>query len=360
MSHAKLPNQEMAALWNGASGRPGWTSRRCSTRCIRPSRSCWPTRSPRAVRARYSTSAAAPAAPRWPSRAASARADMRRHRHLRAADRRWRARARSARAWPQTSSALTRRRTPSTPASFDMMISRFGVMFFDDPVAAFANLRRALDATPARCRLRGVPVDRGKSVHDDGRARRGPDAAGHTAAQTGRARAIRVRGSPTRAAHSRETAGWSGVELAPIDVECAFPARALERFFTRLGPVGQALRRRRRGLREQREPDGSRAFTALRRRRGGPLHRACWIASQSRRPQSGGDHSARAAHREPVDAQRGLAHAHRHALPFLAAGADAVVELEIVAHHRHAREHVGAVADERGALDAARRACRSR
>ena len=29
------------------------------------------------------------------------------------------------------------------PASFDMMISRFGVRFFEDPVAAFANLRRA-------------------------------------------------------------------------------------------------------------------------------------------------------------------------------------------------------------------------
>ncbi len=29
------------------------------------------------------------------------------------------------------------------PASFDLIISRFGVMFFDDPVAAFANLARA-------------------------------------------------------------------------------------------------------------------------------------------------------------------------------------------------------------------------
>jgi SAM-dependent methyltransferase len=30
------------------------------------------------------------------------------------------------------------------PASFDLLFSRFGVMFFDDPVAAFANLYRAL------------------------------------------------------------------------------------------------------------------------------------------------------------------------------------------------------------------------
>ena len=31
-----------------------------------------------------------------------------------------------------------------TPASFDLLFSRFGVMFFDDPVSAFRNLRAAL------------------------------------------------------------------------------------------------------------------------------------------------------------------------------------------------------------------------
>ena len=31
-----------------------------------------------------------------------------------------------------------------TPASVDAVISRFGVMFFDDPVAAFANMARAI------------------------------------------------------------------------------------------------------------------------------------------------------------------------------------------------------------------------
>jgi SAM-dependent methyltransferase len=33
---------------------------------------------------------------------------------------------------------------PFPPARFDLVFSRFGVMFFADPVAAFANLRRAL------------------------------------------------------------------------------------------------------------------------------------------------------------------------------------------------------------------------
>ena len=33
---------------------------------------------------------------------------------------------------------------PFPPESFDLAFSRFGVMFFDDPTAAFANIRRAL------------------------------------------------------------------------------------------------------------------------------------------------------------------------------------------------------------------------
>jgi len=33
---------------------------------------------------------------------------------------------------------------PFEPASFDLLVSRFGVMFFADPVLAFANMRRAL------------------------------------------------------------------------------------------------------------------------------------------------------------------------------------------------------------------------
>jgi SAM-dependent methyltransferase len=36
--------------------------------------------------------------------------------------------------------------SPFDPARFDAVISRFGVMFFDDPVAAFTNLRRAIKA----------------------------------------------------------------------------------------------------------------------------------------------------------------------------------------------------------------------
>ena len=45
------------------------------------------------------------------------------------------------------------------PDSFDVVISRFGVMFFDDPVAAFTNLRRATKSG-GRLVFRRTPIQR--------------------------------------------------------------------------------------------------------------------------------------------------------------------------------------------------------
>src|SRR5215469_2449873 len=59
---------------------------------------------------------------------------------------------------------------------------------------------------------------------------------------------------------------------------------------------------------------------------------------------------AGAAHRESVDPQCRLSDANRDTLSVLATGTDAVVELQIVPHHAHAREYIGAIADECGAF----------
>src|SRR5207249_4501392 len=58
----------------------------------------------------------------------------------------------------------------------------------------------------------------------------------------------------------------------------------------------------------------------------------------------------RASHGEMADLDRGNAHAHRDALPVLAAGADAGVEFEVVADGGDARQHCRPVADEGRAL----------
>src|SRR5215475_11088089 len=58
----------------------------------------------------------------------------------------------------------------------------------------------------------------------------------------------------------------------------------------------------------------------------------------------------RAADRDAVHAQRGLTDADRHALAVLAAGADARVELEVIADHGDAVEVGRSVPDQHGAL----------
>jgi SAM-dependent methyltransferase len=163
------------------------------------------------------------------------------------------------------------------PASFDFMISRFGVMFFDDPVAAFANLRRAARSGGELRLVVFRSIDENPFMTTAERAAapwlpnippRKPNAPGQFAFAD-RARVLGI----------LDGAGWSSGELAPVDIECAFPATELERFFTRLGPLGQVLREadeatRQRVVREVRagfEPfvrDGQVRFTS-----------ACWMVS---------------------------------------------------------------------------------
>src|SRR4030081_1588752 len=61
--------------------------------------------------------------------------------------------------------------------------------------------------------------------------------------------------------------------------------------------------------------------------------------------------SGRAADRESFDPERRLADADGHALAVLATGPNTVVELQVIADHRDARQHVRTVADQGGALE---------
>jgi len=128
---------------------------------------------------------------------------------------------------------------PLERASFDAITSRFGVMFFNDPVAAFTNLRGA--ARPG-ANLRAVvwrsaaenpfmtAAERAAApLLPDLPARR-PDEPGQFAfADSDRVRRI------------LEESGWSAIDIQPIDVPCAMPESALVRYFTQLGPVGRIL-----------------------------------------------------------------------------------------------------------------------
>lgn len=128
---------------------------------------------------------------------------------------------------------------PFERAAFDMITSRFGVMFFDDPVAAFANLHRAArsGATLELIAWRS-PADNAFMTAAERAAApllpelppRQPDAPGQFAFANG-----------DRVRRILEQSGWSALDIRPLDVRCAFPARELDRYLTRLGPLGRVL-----------------------------------------------------------------------------------------------------------------------
>ncbi len=125
------------------------------------------------------------------------------------------------------------------PASLDMIISRFGVMFFEDPVQAFANLRRAATDNAG---LRFVAwrsaaenpfmttAERAAAPLLPNLPARRPDAPGQFAF------------ADQRRVHSiLEESGWAGIDIHPFDVACALSEEELVHYVTRLGPVGLLL-----------------------------------------------------------------------------------------------------------------------
>jgi len=124
-------------------------------------------------------------------------------------------------------------------ASIDMIVSRFGVMFFNDPIRAFANLRgAAADGAPLRCIVWRSPAENPFMTAAEqaaepllpGVSKRLPNEPG----QFGFADHDHVRRILT-------ASGWRGIDIAPIDVDCVFPASELEFYVGTLGPVGRSL-----------------------------------------------------------------------------------------------------------------------
>jgi SAM-dependent methyltransferase len=124
-------------------------------------------------------------------------------------------------------------------AQFDAIVSRFGVMFFGDPVRAFANLRAAArdDARMTLVTWRSAEENPFMTTAERAAApllpeipAREPGAPGQFAfADPGHVQGILA------------AAGWTGVELAPFDFACTMREDELATYFTRLGPLARAL-----------------------------------------------------------------------------------------------------------------------
>ena len=129
---------------------------------------------------------------------------------------------------------------PFEPASFDTIVSRFGVMFFADPVRAFANLRSAVrrGGDLALIAWRGPEENPFMTAAERAAAPFLPDVPPRRADAPGQfafADARRVRGIVERS-------GWERVDVQPLDVACTLAKSDLVGYVTRIGPIGRALR----------------------------------------------------------------------------------------------------------------------
>jgi len=162
-------------------------------------------------------------------------------------------------------------------AGFDLILSRFGVMFFDDPPEAFANLQRAArDGAELRfIAWRGAGDNPFMTTAERAAAPllprvpgREPDAPGPFAF-----------GDPERVRGILEASAWREVDVRPVDFDCTFPESQLVPYFTRFGPLGRVLH-------EADEPKRDQIIATVRRAfepyvNGGEVRftAACWLTS---------------------------------------------------------------------------------
>ena len=163
------------------------------------------------------------------------------------------------------------------PGAFDAVISRFGVMFFDDPTAAFANIRRA--AAPGAKLAFAAWRSAAENPFMTTAARAlapllpplpapAPDAPG----QFGFGDAERVR-------RILAESGWRAVEIGPLDEACVISEAELMTYVTNMGPAGAALRAAEAGTREAAETVLQAAFAPFVDGGFARFTAACWLVT---------------------------------------------------------------------------------
>lgn len=122
---------------------------------------------------------------------------------------------------------------------FGMATSRFGVMFFDDPAAAFTRIRTAMtpDAPLAAIAWRSPAENPFMTCAERTAAPLLPPLAPmrpNAPGQFGFA-------DPEHVRAVLEVSGWRDIAISPIDIGCTMPEAALMPYLTNLGRIGVAL-----------------------------------------------------------------------------------------------------------------------
>ncbi|NIA67733.1 class I SAM-dependent methyltransferase [Pelagibius litoralis] len=178
------------------------------------------------------------------------------------------------------------------PAGFDVIVSRLGVMFFDNPVRAFENLRHAAREKAALSFIawRGPEENPFLTTPERASAPLLPDIP-----------ARRV-GAPGPLAFAEEAvgrrvlqqSGWAEIEIRPVDLACSFLEKDLIHYFTRIGPLGQILQETDERTRAQVIETVRTAFDPYVKGAEVRFTAACWMAgarapSRSTMPKGKGD-----------------------------------------------------------------------
>jgi SAM-dependent methyltransferase len=167
------------------------------------------------------------------------------------------------------------------PGSFDAMISRFGVMFFDAPEAAFDNIRRAMrmDAKLAFVAWRSpaenpfmTTAKRAAEPLLTNLPKFDPNAPGQFAFADG-ARVRRI----------LQAGGWSDIDVQPLDLQGTIAEDELLPYVTRLGPVGLALREADQATRARVTEVVHAAFQPYIKNGVARFGTACWLVTATRK-----------------------------------------------------------------------------
>lgn len=128
---------------------------------------------------------------------------------------------------------------PFNAAAFDAVISRFGVMFFADPAAAFANLRRATRPGGGLTFIawRGPEENPFMTTAERTAAPLLPELPARDPAGPGQF----AFADPARVQDILGAAGWRDIDVEPLDVVCTLSAADLDVYAARMGPVGALL-----------------------------------------------------------------------------------------------------------------------
>jgi SAM-dependent methyltransferase len=126
-----------------------------------------------------------------------------------------------------------------SPRRFDAIVSRFGVMFFEDAPRAFTNLRLASDrAASLRLLVWRCPSDNPfMTTAERAAAPLLPDLPSRREEEPGQF----AFADPRRVHSILAASGWGDIAVRAVDMECSFPEANLLDYIAQMGPVGRHL-----------------------------------------------------------------------------------------------------------------------